>query len=178
MRYSVIMDEIWKPSQSYPGLSASSLGRIMVDPYESAMPYGGVRVYGGKPTFGSWAEQDKRFITVVKSKTANSKTLRVARVVCDAFHGPAPSGAVCMHLDENSRNNRPENLAWGTQRENLNAPGFRARNRSRTPLLTEDDVRAIRSSEDRPCDLARAYGVKPCTISNIKAGRMRVSVSE
>jgi hypothetical protein len=31
---------------------------------------------------------------------------------------------VCMHLDENSRNNKPENLAWGTQKENLNAPGF------------------------------------------------------
>jgi hypothetical protein len=29
-----------------------------------------------------------------------------------------------MHLDENSKNNRPENLAWGTQKENLNAPGF------------------------------------------------------
>jgi hypothetical protein len=29
-----------------------------------------------------------------------------------------------MHLDENSRNNRPENLAWGTQKENLNAPQF------------------------------------------------------
>ncbi|WP_425478956.1 hypothetical protein [Lysobacter antibioticus] len=29
-----------------------------------------------------------------------------------------------MHLDENARNNRAENLARGTQKENLNAPGF------------------------------------------------------
>lgn len=29
-----------------------------------------------------------------------------------------------MHIDENSRNNKPANLAWGTQKENLNAPGF------------------------------------------------------
>lgn len=54
-----------------------------------------------------------------------NKTLKVARLVCEAFHGSPPDGSsVCMHMDENSRNNRPENLAWGTQKENLNAPGF------------------------------------------------------
>ena len=37
-----------------------------------------------------------------------------------------------MHLDENARNNKPENLRWGTQKENLNAPGFIAYCKSRT----------------------------------------------
>ncbi len=29
-----------------------------------------------------------------------------------------------FHLDENAANNRANNLKWGTQKENLNAPGF------------------------------------------------------
>jgi hypothetical protein len=37
-----------------------------------------------------------------------------------------------MHLDENAANNRADNLAWGTQRENLNAPGFLEYCRGRT----------------------------------------------
>ena len=54
-------------------------------------------------------------------------------MVCEAFNGPPPfEGAVCMHLDENSTNNRSDNLAWGTQKENLNAPGFIAHCRGRT----------------------------------------------
>ncbi len=61
------------------------------------------------------------------------KTYKVARLVCEAFHGSAPSGKpVCMHLDEYSRNNRPDNLRWGTQKENLNAPGFLTYCHSRT----------------------------------------------
>lgn len=57
----------------------------------------------------------------------------MARLVCEAFHGPAPStDSVCMHLDENARNNAPTNLQWGTQKENLNATGFLEYCRSRT----------------------------------------------
>lgn len=64
--------------------------------------------------------QDARFIIVVRGTT-----YKVARLVAEAFHGPAPfDRAVVMHLDENAANNRADNLAWGTQRENLNAPGF------------------------------------------------------
>jgi hypothetical protein len=53
-------------------------------------------------------------------------------MVCEAFHGTPPEGKnYCLHIDENSRNNRPENLKWGTQKENLNAPGFLAYCRGR-----------------------------------------------
>jgi len=59
--------------------------------------------------------------------------MKVHRLVCEAFHGPAPfRNAVVIHLDEVGVNNRPENLKWGTQKENLNMPGFKAYCRSRT----------------------------------------------
>lgn len=91
------------------------------------MRNGGVRQYGGHAWVGTWDKSRRRFIFVFRGKTH-----RVAPLVCEAFHGPSPAGHVCMHLDENSRNNRPENLAWGTQKQNLNAPGFLAYCRARS----------------------------------------------
>lgn len=115
-----MIGEIWRTVPSAPAVLASSEGRVMHAPHRGSMPNGGDRHYGGQPTFGVWNKQDGRFNLVVQGKT-----LKIARLVAEAFHGPAPfEGAVVMHLDENAANNRAENLAWGTQRENLNAPGF------------------------------------------------------
>ena len=83
------------------------------------LPHGPKNRYGGKRVRGSW--DGSRYIKVFRGRT-----YKVARLICEAYHGPAPfPGAVCMHLDEDARNNTPDNLRWGTQRENLNAPGFR-----------------------------------------------------
>ena len=100
----------------------------MVVPYESPMPHGGMRQYGGQAHFGVWNKTDGRFIISFKKRTH-----KVARLVCEAFNGPKPfAGAVVMHTDENAANNRAENLKWGTQKENLNAPGFLGYCRART----------------------------------------------
>jgi len=118
--------EIWRIVPSLDDVLASSWGRIMIIPRVRDMPKGGLSQYGGYPTCGQW--DGSRYIYARR----RHKTLKVARLVCEAFHGVPPEGKnVCMHLDENSRNNRPENLAWGTQKENLNAPGFIAYCKSR-----------------------------------------------
>ena len=120
------MNEEWRVVPSEPSLLASSQGRIMIAPYSSLA--GGLRtLYGGFQTAGQW--DGCRFIYARRG----FKTLKVARLVCEAFHGTPPqSDSVCMHMDEDSRNNRPDNLAWGTQKENLNAPGFLHYCRGRT----------------------------------------------
>lgn len=46
------------------------------------------------------------------------KSRRVHRLVLEAFVGLSPSGAVTRHLNGDSRDNRIENLAWGTRLEN------------------------------------------------------------
>lgn len=110
--------EIWRLVPSTPGLLASSKGRILVVPKLGDLPNGGQRQYGGIARKGSW--DGARYIFQWQGKT-----YKVARLVCEAFHGAAPEGKnVCMHLDENSRRNEPANLQWGTQKENLNFPGF------------------------------------------------------
>jgi len=112
--------EIWRIVPSLPQLMVSSDGRVMVTPYQAPMPRGGSRFYGGEPHFGVWHKADGRFIIVYKGHT-----YKVAHLVCEAFNGERPADdAVCMHLDENAANNRPSNLEWGTQKQNLNAPAF------------------------------------------------------
>lgn len=108
----------------------------MVVPREAPVPNGGVRQYGGEPTVGQW--DGKRFIYVLAGRT-----YKVHRLVCEAFHGAPPTLSpgepgriVCMHGDENAANNRPDNLSWGTQKQNLNAPGFIAYCRGRTGDLS------------------------------------------
>lgn len=115
-----MMGEVWKVVPSAPWFLASSEGRIMVAPYTAPMPKGGERQYGGEPHFGVWNKTDGRFIIVHKGKT-----YKVHHLICEAFNGSRPNAnSVCMHVDENAANNRPDNLVWGTQKENLNCPAF------------------------------------------------------
>lgn len=116
--------EEWRIVPSDSTLLASSAGRIMIALYSSLIVR---QEYGGEPTSGQW--DGARYIYGRKG----FKTKKVARLVCEAFHGAPPNDdSVCMHLDENARNNKPENLAWGTQKENLNAPEFLQYCRGRT----------------------------------------------
>lgn len=123
--------EFWKPVPSEPGLLASSLGRVLQAPGHAPLPNGGFRLYTPEPRLGQVAKASKaakheyRHIMVRRYGPGRRQAPRkVHQLVCEAFHGPKPfEKAVVMHLDENALNNRPENLKWGTQKENLNAPG-------------------------------------------------------
>ena len=87
--------EQWRAIPSLPDYIASSHGRVMRLPWGGRMPYGGNKPYGGTPTFGTWSPTDNRFILQYRGKT-----YKVARLICEAFHGPAPlDKPVCMHLD-------------------------------------------------------------------------------
>ena len=118
--------EVWKTSPSLPDYEVSSFGRVMRKPYQSPMPHGGFRIYGGQPHFGQDSGEGRMVFTY------KDKTYKVHQLVCEAFNGPREKGQICLHLDENYTNNRPENLKWGTQKENLNAPGFIEYCKSRT----------------------------------------------
>jgi hypothetical protein len=111
--------EEWRRSISLPEYMVSSWGRVM------RIPHG---KYGGKPWRGCWISKEKRCVFNFRSKK-----YKVHILVCEAFNGPKPfDGAVVIHLDEQGDNNCSDNLKWGTQKENLNAPGFIAYCKSRT----------------------------------------------
>lgn len=120
------MEEVWKEVPSKPGIKASSFGRILLPEREAKMPHGGIRLYKTSPTFGNKTKASKSarhvYMGLFNKFYGN---LKIHRLVCEAFHGAAPfQKAVVIHIDEDATNNRPENLRWGTQKENLNMPGF------------------------------------------------------
>ena len=121
----------WVVVPFHPHLEVSDEGWVRTAPFVGPMPYGGTRMYGGGLGYpGVWAQKEKRYFIRSEKSGLN---LKIARLVCEAFHGPAPEGKLyVLHRDENSRNNRPDNLYWGTQKENLNAPGFIAYCKGRT----------------------------------------------
>lgn len=121
--------EEWRVVPSEPRIMASSWGRIQRLPH-----FSGTRTYTSEPTYG----------VVQRAKATSAHcylgyryrgigTIKVHRLVCEAFHGPSPEGKpYVLHRDEDSTNNLKSNLYWGTQKENLNAPGFVAYCRGRT----------------------------------------------
>jgi hypothetical protein len=122
----LVVAEIWKPVPSYPGILASSEGRILLPPGYAPLPNGGYRVYLPEPVRGviTRAHKDAAH-SYLGYWTRKYGNIKVHQAVCEAFHGPKPfPKAVVIHKDEDAHNNAPSNLKWGTQAENLNAPGF------------------------------------------------------
>ncbi|AYN17458.1 hypothetical protein CHR29_20800 [Pseudomonas monteilii] len=103
----------------------------------------------------------------------------VHRLVLKAYGGLPPSAAhEARHLNGNSLDNRPGNLAWGTRLENTAdairhgtlGPGMRSRRRK----LTDKQVIEIRrrhGSGERSADLAREFGVCRDYIPHLVSGR-------
>lgn len=123
--------EIWRPVPSEPGVLASNMGRILLPPRYVPLPNGGFRAHFPKPRYGEVsrehpaAKYSYRIIMVKRGSLGGSPGGRqfprkVHQLVCEAFNGPRPfDNAVVIHLNEDAHDNRPENLKWGTQKENL-----------------------------------------------------------
>lgn len=160
--------EEWREVPDAEGVFASSLGRIKSADRTGSMPNGGIRTYTGKAWFGAWTGE--RYIARIRGRTH-----KVARLVCAAFHGAPPDGKfVCIHLDEDARNNKPENLEWGTQKQNLNFPKYLARMRARERGLSQEaihNIRQRRSAGEMLKVIATDHGIAPQTVCDIAKGK-------
>jgi hypothetical protein len=158
--------EVWRSVPSAPHFMVSNLGRIMVAPYAAPMPRGGIRHYGGEPYAGVWESQAGRFVIVHQGKT-----YKVSRLVCEAFHGAPPPGRDnCLHRDEDRRNNRPENLRWGTKQEALNAQGAIRKLSDRKNRVSDEDAEQMRLSRrlgGTLQDIASDFGFCRGTVTNV-----------
>ena len=120
--------EEWRVVPSCPQVEASSWGRIRRKDHIGIMPHGGSRAYTSEPTYGTVRRAHKTAAHSYRGYIYRGiGNVKVHRMVCEAFHGPAPHGKpYVLHLDEDAHNNRPENLKWGTQKENLSMPRIKA----------------------------------------------------
>lgn len=133
------------------------------------------------------------YLMVVIERGGRAIGRAVHGLVLEAFYGPKPSPLhEARHLDGNRRNNRPDNLAWGTHRENIDdraqhgttARGERHGSRTkpeRVPrgeaagraILTAAQVVEIRRRLDageRRADVARNLGVNWNVVDRIARG--------
>lgn len=96
-----------------------------------------IRVIPSHPEYSAstegqiWSEKSGRFLRDYKGKFGSrrvnlseagvrSGSVGVHRLVCEAFHGPAPQEKPwALHRNGKAWDNRPENLYWGDAQDNV-----------------------------------------------------------
>ncbi len=102
--------EEWKPVPGWPDYDVSSLGRV-----RSRRPFGPA----SRPNLIGSSKSDSQYVCVTLCDGKGRKKAYVAHLVLKAFVGPRPDGMQALHApDPDRRNNRLDNLRWGTQGEN------------------------------------------------------------
>lgn len=113
------MKEEWRPIPGWEGsYEVSNLGRIRgVDRLVVHTRSTGKRFAKGKIL--RQHANDYGYMFVMGSSENRQRRIWVHRAVLEAFVEARPQGMVTMHLDNNPKNNRLQNLKWGTQKENI-----------------------------------------------------------
>jgi hypothetical protein len=101
----------------------------------------------------------------------------VHRLVCEVFHGPAPSAAhEVAHHDGDPGNAHFGNLRWATHVENeadkIGHGTITVGERHGMAKLNADQVREIKVSPERGCDLAGRFGITRSAITHIRKGKL------
>lgn len=180
------MVETWLPVADFPDYAASNLGRVKRVVPDARNHRPGILV----PHLNN-----KGYEIVSLAGPEGLRKRLVNRLVCAAFHGPAPADRPhAAHGDGNCRNNREDNLRWANRSENMEdsrkhgtmAMGSRhgrTTKPGRTPRgvkhghakLTEREVLEIRKAPRTIGSgraLAEEYGVCPALICIIRAGKI------
>ena len=163
--------EVWKAIPGYDDYEVSNKGRI-----GSWKPF---RNFAAKPETIRIVKpsRDKNgYKKVILTKNGVRSTLRICRIVATAWHGSPQPNQVVRHLDGSKDNDTPENLAWGTPKENsfdqvIHGTVIRGI-KVNTCKLSPSMVLEIRSKAGRYLDIAKQYGVTAGQVGHIKNRRV------
>jgi len=139
------LTEIWVKAPRFPDYEVSSLGRVRRLTTRTSTLAG--RILRPSLHYRGYLHHG----LASKGKTV---TVRLNRLVCEAFHGPAPShGHQAAHCDGDRMNNAASNLRWATKLENENDKNIHGTRRRGTAAygakLTEGIVAEIRRRAQR-----------------------------
>lgn len=172
------VEETWKDVIGYKGLyKVSNLGRVKRLPKsfirKDGKPFNlKEKVLTPNPIKGGYYQ-------LKLTRAGNEKSILLHRIVCRAFHGPAPKGKNFVnHKDTDKENNSETNLEWCSFKENMEHAGIHGLyprgSGSHKHVLIEPDVLKICELLDatnlRQEDIAKMYGVNSRTISCIHSG--------
>lgn len=120
------MEEIWKPIKGYEEYEVSNLGRVRSLPKitRSVVPdrYNSTRILKQSP-------DGKGYMMVWLYKGKKRKTMKVHRLVANAFISNPECKPQIDHINAVKTDNRVCNLRWCTEKENSNNPITVKRNR-------------------------------------------------
>jgi len=174
-----ISTEIWKDIPNYIGLyQASNYGNIK----SLKKKYGNNGNYKEIVLKPYPISREHLYVNLYKENKI--KKYYIHRLILETFVGPCPLGMECRHLDGNPKNNRLENLKWGTHKENVqdsighgtsfNVGKDRKGSMCGASKLNEMQIRIIlRLLEDgylTQQEIGEIFGVAQNTISSIKLG--------
>lgn len=165
------MSEIWMPIPNYEKYEASTLGNVRSLNYLRTG-----KTCNLKPQYCPGGYQQ-----VSLSNDGKVTIFLVHRLVMLAFVGECPEGLEVAHLNGVRDDNRLENLAYVTPKENRSHKVMHGTNigprgeKHAKAKLTEDGVRQVRhrlaNGETQPA-IAQDYGVSQQAISDIKTGKL------
>jgi len=158
----------------FPNYAVTRDGRVWSKPRIDACG----RLRGGQWLTPTPSERGYLFVRL----GGKSNPQPVHRLMLETFVGRRPEGMECRHLDGNKRNNKKDNLCWGTRKENQ-----RDRKRHGTattgmkhPMrkLNEEQVRVIfQAYHDgyyTQREIAKAFGIAQTTVSAVIQKRVWV----
>ncbi len=168
IRLTVLPGEEWKPLRGYDrNYDVSNLGRVrtMLD---SRSRIKIVKQYG--------TGRDRVHLSVNLRLNGKQITRLVHHLVAQVWLPPKPAGLIILHGSGGRRDNRPDNLSYGTYKQNAGPD----RERDGTLIrgeescwakLTEQNVIKIRKSNETCRSLAERYSVCAMTISSARTGK-------
>lgn len=113
-------NETWKDIKGYEGrYQVSDKGRVKSLAHVTIRKNG--RKLPLKERILKPSTNHKGYLLVVLyDYSGKAKTIKVHRLVCEAFHKNPDNKPCVNHIDENKANNKASNLEWCTVKENCN----------------------------------------------------------
>ena len=176
MKIPVLGPEEWKPIPGYSGYEVSNYGNFRT--YHSANGRGTLRIEPRelKPRSIS----GKPYLRVRLTRFGRQKHDRKAHVlILETFVGPCPNGYESRHLDGNHKNNRLDNLLWGTAQENADDRQIHGTQicgeQIANSVLTENQIQEIKQAIPNwergfTSIFSKKFGVSRSTINAVRDG--------
>lgn len=169
----------YRPIEGFPGYKVGNDGTVWTqhqrigNRWYIGGPWKKLAIHRSKPS----GRRVTTYCTVALSRGPERITHSVHTLVLRAFVGDPPTGFEGRHADGNTRNNRLDNLSWGTKIENAADRILHGTHRfgeeNGRAKLTEQQVVEIRNRpHESMVSLGREYGVSDYCIRCIRIKKL------
>lgn len=136
------MEEIWKPIKGYEELyEVSNIGRVKgLRKYVDV----GINSHYRNEKILKQSLDGKGYMMIWLYKDKNRKTMKVHRLVAEAFISNPEKKPQIDHINANKTDNRVCNLRWCTNKENCNNEHARKRNSENNTGVRNNKARRVR----------------------------------